>query len=94
MTKQYKFKIFFNEIACYREISVNADTDEQARNQYAKEFHKDPYLYPFADDMKNLPKKIYRVTYEIKEETKGGLSTESSNSRQEYRGRVEQGTKT
>jgi hypothetical protein len=70
MTKQYKFKIFFNEIACYREISVNADTDEQARDLYAKEFHKDPFVYPFADDMHNLPQKIYRATYEIEGEKK------------------------
>ena len=90
MTKQYKFKIFFNEIACYREISVNADTDEQARDLYAKEFHKDPFVYPFADDMHNLPQKIYRATYEIEGEKKGGLSKESSNTPQEHRGKIEQ----
>jgi hypothetical protein len=40
--------------------------------------------------MHNLPQKIYRATYEIEGEKKGGLSKESSNTPQEHRGKIEQ----
>ncbi len=49
----------------YREVILSAKSDEEAKELVAKEFHKDPYMYPFESDMKDLPKRMFRITYEI-----------------------------
>ena len=49
----------------YREITLSAKSDDEAKELVAKEFHKDPYMYPDQSDMKDLPKRMFRITYEI-----------------------------
>ena len=49
----------------YREVTLSAKSDEEANELVAKEFHKDPYMYPIKSDMKDLPKRMFRITYEI-----------------------------
>jgi len=63
--KKYLFKIWWTEMPTYREVTLSAKSDEEAKELVAKEFHKDPYMYPFKSDMKDLPKRMFRITYEI-----------------------------
>ena len=60
----------------YREVTLTAKSDEEAKELVAKEFHKDPYMYPFESDMKDLPKRMFRITYEIEGGKADELKTE------------------
>lgn len=63
--KQYTFKLWFSDLPSYREVSLSAYTDDEAKELCFQEFHQDPYLYPFQDDMKKMHEKLFRVTYEV-----------------------------
>ena len=68
----------------YREINLTAKSDDEAKELVAKEFHKDPFMYPFESDMKNLPKKMFRITYEIEGGKLHELKTEDPSGHKQF----------
>lgn len=64
LTMEYKFKITFAPLESYREITVEASNDAEAKEKASQEFLKDQYTYPLGK--KDLDNKMFRATYEIK----------------------------
>tara|TARA_B100000989_G_scaffold167060_1_gene124910 strand:+ start:266 stop:592 length:327 start_codon:yes stop_codon:yes gene_type:complete len=78
--KQYTFKLWFSDLPSYREVSLSAYTDDEAKELCFHEFHQDPYLYPFQDDMKKMHEKLFRVTYEVEGGNTNATSSIQGNS--------------
>ena len=68
-SKNYKFKLHFKEMETYREIKVQAHSDEEAKEKAQTKFQNDPFVYLIE---KEDDTKIHRSTFEIE----GGNETE------------------
>lgn len=68
-SKNYLFKMHFKEMETYREIKVQAPSDEDAKDKAQAKFQNDPFVY-LIDKEDNT--KILRSTFEIE----GGDSSE------------------
>jgi len=61
---EYKFKLKFKPLESYREITVEASNDDEAKKKASQEFLKDQFVYPYEKNISH--DKVFSATYEIK----------------------------